>query len=230
VTMPVTWRTFLVPKRGHTAAECEDALAGDPAVGRFAVADGASESYAAGEWARALVRAFVDNGADTDWLIGPRVAWHDQVGTQAVAWYAEDKFASGGHATFVGLTIDDNRWTAVAAGDAALLVVRGGILVSSFPMDDSSAFNGSPTLVRSWGEEPAWEFGLGDLEPGDAVLLATDALAQALLATAEAGAFAGAELLALADEAEITAWVETARAAGRLKNDDVALGVLTFHP
>src|SRR3954470_21129595 len=99
------WRSFLVPKDGHAADECEDAVAGDPAAGRFAIADGASESYAAGEWARALVEAFVRDGADPDWLVGPRIAWHEQVAGRAVAWYAEDKFASGGHATFLGLTV-----------------------------------------------------------------------------------------------------------------------------
>src|SRR5205814_9099945 len=72
---PVHWRTFLVPKDGHTAGECEDAVAGDPAAGRFEVADGASESFAAGEWARLLCEAFVEGGPVADWLATPREAW-----------------------------------------------------------------------------------------------------------------------------------------------------------
>jgi len=42
------WRALGLPKRGHSAEEYEDAFAGDPKVGRFAVADGASESSFAG--------------------------------------------------------------------------------------------------------------------------------------------------------------------------------------
>jgi hypothetical protein len=68
---PLHWRSFLVPKDGHAADECEDAVAGDPAVGRFAVSDGASESFAAGEWARLLVEAFVGGGPAGDWWPGP---------------------------------------------------------------------------------------------------------------------------------------------------------------
>jgi hypothetical protein len=36
------YRAFCLPRRGHTAEECQDACAGDPERGRFAVADGAS--------------------------------------------------------------------------------------------------------------------------------------------------------------------------------------------
>ncbi|MBO0697489.1 MAG: hypothetical protein J2P46_03780, partial [Zavarzinella sp.] len=92
------WRSFLVPKVGHGPDECEDAAAGDPDVGRFAVADGASESYAAGDWARLLVEAFVAAGPTDDWLKEPREAWQQDAAGGAVSWYAEDKFARGGHA------------------------------------------------------------------------------------------------------------------------------------
>ena len=223
-------RTYLVPKRGHTVAECEDAVAGDPATGRFAIADGASESYAAGEWAKLLVESFVRDGAEGDWLIAPRVAWHDQVVGKAMSWYAEDKVAAGGHATFLGLTVVGPRWTALAAGDANLFVVRDGALDTSFPVESSADFGGAPPLVRSWGDEPNWEFGLGDLQPGDTLLLTTDALAQAILASNEAGTFIGPELLTLVEPEAFVAWVEAAREARQLRNDDVALVVLTYNP
>lgn len=48
-----------VPKRGSTVAECEDAFACDLARGRFALADGATEGYPSGPWAKMLVDAFV---------------------------------------------------------------------------------------------------------------------------------------------------------------------------
>src|SRR5687768_9889427 len=127
------WRCFLVPKVGHAPDECEDAAAGDPGLSRFAVADGASESYAAGDWARLLVEAFVALGPDGDWLKDPRADWQAAVAGGAVSWYAEDKFARGGHATFLGVCLTPGpagyEWEAIAVGDACLVLVRFGACV-----------------------------------------------------------------------------------------------------
>lgn len=226
------WRSFLVPKDGHAADECEDAVAGDPAAGRFAVADGASESFAAGEWARLLVAAFVGDGPSRDWLADPRTAWQTAVAGEASSWYAEEKRAAGGHATFLGLTTrpadDGYEWEAVAVGDACLFHVVSGSCLSSFPLGRPADFTSSPTLISSKGGTPAWQVTGGVLRPGEALLLATDALAQSLLASAEAGAFAGSDFLTMADDDDFALWVAAARATGRLRNDDVALGIVEF--
>ena len=58
VSFPVYWQAFRLPKRGHSADEYEDAYAANPYVGRFAVADGASESSFAALWAQLLVNGF----------------------------------------------------------------------------------------------------------------------------------------------------------------------------
>jgi hypothetical protein len=57
-------------------------------------------------------------------------------------------------------------------------------------------------------------------------LLATDALAQFLLISAEDGNFAGPTLLGLEDDDDFALWVAMSRDQGRLRNDDVAMGVL----
>jgi hypothetical protein len=224
------WRSFLVPKVGHAPDECEDAAAGDPDAGRFAVADGASESYAAGEWARLLTEAFVATGPTGDWLKTPREAWQREAAGSAVSWYAEDKFARGGHATFLGVTVrpadGGPAWEAIAVGDACLFHVRDGSCVASFPLTRGTEFNGAPMLVNSRGGVPAWKAGRGRLEPGDALLLTTDALAQHLLESAEAGAFPGPALRGLEEDDDFALWVAMAREAGKLRNDDVALGVI----
>ena len=61
-----------------------------------------------------------------------------------------------------------------------------------------------------------------------ALLLATDALAQCLLVSAEAGSFAGSDFLTMAEDDDFALWVAAARATGRLRNDDVALGVVEY--
>lgn len=55
----VTWHSFSLCKEGNKPEEYEDAFAGDPRSGRFAVADGASESSFACLWAKLLVNGFV---------------------------------------------------------------------------------------------------------------------------------------------------------------------------
>ena len=50
---------FSLPKRRNAPEEYEDAFACDCELGRFALADGASESSFAEVWARLLVEQFV---------------------------------------------------------------------------------------------------------------------------------------------------------------------------
>jgi hypothetical protein len=226
------WRSFVVPKDGHAAAECEDAVAGDPGDGRFAVADGASESFAAGEWARLLVETFVGRGPDRDWLARPRADWQKAVAGQAVTWYAEEKLSAGGHATFLGLTTrpvaDQFDWEAVAVGDACLFHVVSGSVLSSFPLDRPGDFTSSPTLISSRSGNPNWKAKTGVLRPGEALLLATDALAQCLLESVNERRFAGTGFLTLDHDDDFALWVAAARASGQLRNDDVALGIVEF--
>ena len=231
---PLHWRSFLVPKDGHSSDECEDAIAGDTTLGRFAVADGASESFAAGEWARLLVDAFVQNGPIKNWLVGPREDWGKAVAGQAVSWYAEEKLTVGGHATFLGLStrmVDGVvEWDAVSVGDACLFHIVSGACLASFPLSRHSDFNTSPALIGLKTGIPAWKTSRGTLRPGEALLLATDALAQCLLATAEERAFAGPGLLCLDEDDDLALWVAVQRTSGKLKNDDVALGIVEFVP
>ena len=44
------YRPFRLQKRGNRLDEYEDACAGDATLGRFAIADGATESSFAGQW------------------------------------------------------------------------------------------------------------------------------------------------------------------------------------
>src|SRR5207244_4234962 len=69
-----------LPRRGHAREEYEDAFAADPVRGRYAIADGASESSFAARWAQLLVEEFVRSpapqpGSWTDWLPAPQERW-----------------------------------------------------------------------------------------------------------------------------------------------------------
>jgi hypothetical protein len=226
------WHSFLIPKEGHAPDECEDAVAGDPTTGRFATADGASESYASGDWARRLVEAFVATGPADNWLGAPRRVWlREATGSEQLSWYAEEKLSHGGHATFLGVTIQkidgDLSWEAIAVGDACLFVISHGALLSSFPIQHSSQFSHTPELLTSNSGAPAWKKQSGQFCPGDVLVVATDALARLLLETAEAGAFAGGDLVDMTAD-DFALWVAAARSTGKLRNDDVAIGVVRW--
>src|SRR3954452_15093376 len=121
--LPLTWRSFALPKRGHRAEEYEDACAAAPAAGRFAVADGASESSFAGLWARLLVEGFVKEAQkpweETSWLQPLHQRWSAEVNGRPLPWYAEMKRQEGAFATLLGFALRrPDHWRAVAVADS----------------------------------------------------------------------------------------------------------------
>src|SRR5258707_2109902 len=105
---PLCWHARWVPKHGYSADEYEDAWAADPAVGRFAIADGASESPFAGLWARLLTEAFVAARRTTDlagFVAGPRRRWASDVLGRELPWYAAMKRHQGAFPTLYALPL-----------------------------------------------------------------------------------------------------------------------------
>src|SRR5215831_13409139 len=105
---PLCWHVLSLPKGDHTPEEYEDAWAADPAAGRFAVADGATESAFAGLWARLLAEGFAAAARPRDlpaWLGGPRRRWAEEVMGLELPWYGEVKRAAGAFATLVGVGV-----------------------------------------------------------------------------------------------------------------------------
>jgi hypothetical protein len=234
---PLRWCALRQPKDGHTEDECEDAWAADPAAGRFAVADGASESAFAGLWARLLAEGFLSASRPRDlpgWLSDVRRRWSAEVMDLELPWYAEIKRQEGAFATFLGLHVPPEeaapscRWHALAIGDSCLVRVRKDRRVRAFPLRGSSDFGNQPLLLGSWPSPvPSFRRCSGTLRPGDRLLLMTDALAQWFLNSHEQGEqpWEAVAMLLSADrpEAAFADWVGELRKEGALHNDDVTL-------
>jgi hypothetical protein len=239
---PLKWQAFHLSKAGNAAADYEDAFAADPASGRFAVADGASEASFAALWARLLTEGFINASGkpwrDLDWLAPLRQRWVREVGAMPLPWYAEAKRDAGAFATFLGLVFrpawkeQAPFWRALAVGDSCLFRTRLDRLLKAFPVTHSDAFGNQPRLLRSRasGVEPECEQTSGRWRSGDRFLLTTDALAQWFLRRIEEGEKPCAEvahLLAESDpQAAFPGWVEERRKSGILRNDDVTLLVI----
>src|SRR5947209_16483634 len=143
-----------LPRRGHAREEYEDAFAADPVRGRYAIADGASESSFAARWAQLLVEEFVRSAAPqpcpwADWLPAPQERWAAELGERALPWYAETKFQQGAFAAFLGVVVGPQAWHAVAVGDSCLFQVRADRLHRAFPLTAAGGFHNSPWLVGS---------------------------------------------------------------------------------
>ena len=142
-----------LPRRGNTSGQLEDAVAGAAATGRFAVADGASESCFADLWAELLVEEFVSRadcepGELRSFLPNAQKRWQENMDGRTLPWFAEEGVRKGAFATFLGLAIATSgrslRWQAAAVGDSCLFHVRKNTLQKSFPLDSWKQF-GTPS-------------------------------------------------------------------------------------
>jgi hypothetical protein len=170
---------------------------------RCALADGAGSTFDPGSWAKRLVHTFVtcpprDSGLHM-WTSILGKEWCEELEPGKLPWYAQEKFRRRGSAsTLVGLEIGHHpngqhigfEWKALALGDSVLLHVRNGCLEKTLPLTNSAEFECSPALLsidpeynrRSLRQLHTEK---GTCQDGDVFLLASDALGEWLLRSAE---------------------------------------------
>jgi hypothetical protein len=208
-----------VPKHGNSLPECEDAahvLSADPGLVFAAVADGASESLLAGEWADLLTRSVNDSALDDGYVVRDAdrfasalvlagEAWGEWLASyvarreadgRPIAWYEEPKLDRGPHATVVAARFATESsgisWDAAALGDSCLFHVRDDRLLRAFPLESAEAFSNSPGLVNAFNRDQELlarhvRTVSGSAEQGDWFFLCTDALAAWFLGAVERG-------------------------------------------
>lgn len=243
-TAAIRWRAFHLHKDGNQPDEYEDAFAANAKAGRFAVADGASESSFASLWAKLLVDGFVglrEGRTSLGWLTPLQHRWAEAVDHLEVDWFGEEKRQAGAFATFLGLSFKnpqvgkDGRWQALIVGDCCLFQVRDNALCGAFPLCRSADFGIRPQLLGSRCKPGRDELSLakkklGKWKNGDRFFLMTDALAQWFLWTNEQQTKPWAPLLKKITQPDaldaMTDYVEQLRHSGELKNDDITLLVI----
>jgi hypothetical protein len=245
--MSTTSRDFILPRRGNSPSECEDASAADDVSGRYAVADGASEGCFTGLWAKLLVEDFVRSADQSveHWptsLATVQARWDTDVRGRKLPYHAEPWVRQGAFAAFLGIVTVPmseglQRWQAVAVGDTCLFHTRGTTLLRAFPLEHSRQFGNAPRLVgaRACEEDVRRrrQFWLdGHSHPGDRLWAMTDALDKRCLAEQERGANPWGELEQLLagprDHGEFAEWIEGLRTTRQLRNDDVTLLAILF--
>lgn len=173
-----------VPRSEKARDECEDIFG---CMGtRFAVSDGATEYIFSRLWAKILVSSFLmgQNPFDENtWKSNVR-KWHawSKSADPSGSWFGDEKLKKGSAATFLGINFRSNlKWKAVALGDSCLLHSRNGRLLSCWPISVDSEFGSTPQLISTERTPSEPVVSKGSCEPGDVMILGTDALAKWIL-------------------------------------------------
>jgi len=188
---------YWAPKQGTAFSDWEDGAAYNRCSGWFAVADGASTGINSREWAYTLTGSFISNRPERaltdpatgfdEWVEMTRAGFdpgsRDFLPSTAPLWVQAEGSKRGAYATLLAGRIAAGTLRAIAVGDCCLFLVRAAGRVESFPLTSPQDFDAHPQLVSSLpvqGRRPAspprpFE---RDLEAGDVVYVASDALAQ----------------------------------------------------
>lgn len=222
---------FVVQKAGHSFTECEDiwGYAQKEHGMAIALADGATESSFAQEWAGLLVNNFVQDlpieHELIPWLKGLQNQWLSWLAAQELPWFAKRKAAAGAFATFISLWLSEQSWRVMAVGDSCLFVVRDRQLIISFPQKSSQDFNHTPALIGTHLRPEHLQILTmqGDLQMGDRFYLTTDAIACWILRQIEANQNPWVKLEQIDSQALWVDWVNQLRDRHEIANDDTTL-------
>lgn len=231
------------PKLGNDEREYEDAFAARDDRGKYAIADGASDSIFSGIWARNLVNTFVGmdgpDSEDTSDVIhslirSSRDSWYRDIKWGDLGLFVKNKAIKGSFSTFLGIDLHRNDTgyivDIIAVGDSCIMYLLDGKL-ESFPIDDPGKFSNTPNLIWSgYGAPFSGEFRWKkpefstlslELEEGESIMLATDALSKWILENRETS------WDQLMDCGGHESLFDDLRRKREMRNDDITLAIIT---
>ncbi|MDE0041326.1 MAG: protein phosphatase 2C domain-containing protein [Candidatus Poribacteria bacterium] len=239
-------KSFITQKAAENREDCQDAFCQNEGMARYAVADGATQSFFPKEWAELLVGHFCEASVS----FPTRKSWRSWIEPVQVRWYAQVKrtveehdkfylnnrfkFKQPAASTFIGLEFDkaQAKWEAMIVGDSCLfhLDARG---FRSYEIERSADFTNRPRVFASYDKDNHSEpsFVKCNATPGDTLILATDALAQWILQQEEAGKRDEvlSELKKIEDQHQFREFINRVRTDEDfpLVNDDVTLMIIS---
>lgn len=191
-------------KSEHDEQTCEDALGADPSTGLFAVADGVGTTLFSHIWARLLVEHFLATpllGTDPFevewWLRQAQELYQQSLPTvDDLPWNAAQKVQSqGSYSTLATLCVthvaaSSARATLLAFGDSCVFIRKGATeQLMAFPVAQSADFDLAPiclpsklSLFNRYFQRCTSQ--QVELQPGDTLIMATDAVARWIVSAA----------------------------------------------
>lgn len=242
-------RAHAFPKLGHTDDEYEDSwwpapkrLEHDGVGFSGAIADGATESAFAREWANLLTADFGSRFPAScedlhHRLLALSQQWRADIEPRCTNWILEGKAAQGAHATLLAFEIEDRRngrlaWRALAIGDSCLFVLRAGRYARGLPLTAPEQFHQRPILLSTDPRQQEQVIArydeflhTGEARPGDVFVFCTDALARFFLEQIRSNPGFARQLVTRATvrRKRFSDWLWKKRQAGRIRNDDLTL-------
>jgi hypothetical protein len=240
--MRIASRVFWLPKDLGYAEEYEDACAVNLDRGRAAIADGVSSAIFSGAWARILTSAVIAAPPDVtdpsfwDWLAHRRREWSEAIDPLSLTFFQRGKMqqVGGAFATLLWLEwqLEDESasWKCTALGDGGLLHVRNGQLLEAFPIAAADELNADPltvaSIARSGDQHLEFRSANGSMQPGDWLVLTTDALLGWALKRYEAGLPPDWDEIWEMNDEEFTERVQSWRDGREARVDDTTLVML----
>lgn len=202
----LTVKSFIAPKKGETAADCQDAKDQNESIGRYAVADGATLSFFPRQWADLLVKRFcyqeefplsLEEDNWEVWIEPIQQEWLESVSKtvqETKDYMLVDRLSKRESAlsTFIGIefNIDKGEWKALILGDSCLFH-QSGSEFKSYLLEKITDFQYRPKSFASFqNDNPVGgppEVKSDKALPGDLFILATDALAKWIVQHRENG-------------------------------------------
>lgn len=214
----------------------EDAWLADDERQRWALSDGASESYDSRVWASSLVRKYVeDPSVGPAWVNDLVEDYASSVDYPSLTWSQQGAYDRGSFGTLLGLEMAENghELEVLAIGDSLAIHVRDGSIIATFPYHQPQEFDSRPQLLSTQQAANAFVNEAGFItehssqtwapQPGDTIVLVTDAIGQWLLQELNTESSPLDTLLQVASTKELEGLVTAMRAERRMKLDDSTL-------
>ncbi|HEL3840438.1 TPA: hypothetical protein UMY98_000305 [Stenotrophomonas maltophilia] len=222
-----------VAKHVESPSDNEDAYRLAPGEGRIVLADGASESFDARNWAHLLVDRMADEELSVSAVAACAQCYEALHDPERLTWSKAAAYQRGSFATLLVVQdLPESRSVRISAvGDSLAVWLDGDKMLASVPYGSSEQFLDKPSLLSTRMDlnEPEglhcsvheWEYE----EQGHRFLLCmTDALGAWLLSHQERGDASALEsLCGIRELHELVELVENERAVGRMRRDDSTL-------
>jgi hypothetical protein len=241
-------KTFWLAKDAAQPEQYQDAYALDGKRGIAAIADGVASSLFSSLWARILTDGVIANPPDIHdphslfgWLGQQRARWSGSIDINSLAWHQKAKIQQGAQATLLWLQVlppDPHdtqcrtlpRLLAYAVGDCTLIHARGSQMLRAFPIEHSRLFENNPQAIASIDGKHDESLPLMALEdycqPGDLLVLCTDAVgAWALKALEDGATLLWRDFWNMTQE-DWAAYIGRLRQEQRMRYDDATLVLL----
>jgi hypothetical protein len=222
--------------------ENEDSIEYSPENRRFALSDGASESFDSKSWAQMLVRQFVlKPELSKEWLAELIAEYTSQFDRETMTWSKQAAFDRGSFATLLGVEVFPNHDTVkiISIGDSLAVLLDGTEFIDSYPYSGAEEFQQRPQLFCT---DPVHNSFLSSSDfysshfkqwtiseqQSPTVLCMTDALAEWALRNAQKGEPSWEMLKSINDISQLEELVLTEREKKNMRVDDVSLVIVVF--